>query len=306
MAGSVVVGVDGSDSSLRAVRWAAEEAVRRRLPLRIVHGLELGLSTSNFPSTGRGDPKREAEANEMISNAADLAHEAAAGVGADTAAFEVRVEIRRWQAGAYALLSRADSAELLVVGSRGRGGFRSLLLGSTAFELAQHAPVPVVVVRNVPDGAAEGADGPIVVGIDGSELSRKALRFGFESAVSRGVGLTAVPAWEAPWVPTITGGFPTAGPEAADAARQRATHVVSDVLAPLRQEFPDVTVLEQLVEGGPAKVLVDAAADSALVVVGSRGRGGFAALLLGSVSQAVLQHATAPVAVVRPPTRPEL
>ena len=189
---------------------------------------------------------------------------------------------------------------MLVVGSRGLGGFTGLLLGSTGIQLATHSVCPVVVVRPPDDAATAGAEaGRVVVGVDGSPASEAAVAFAFEQAAWRGVGLTAVMAWDMAYldVPGRVGSIPegvlTAGQEAAQAS-------LGESLAGWREPYPDIDVRARTDMGNAARVLLDASPGACLLVMGSRGRGGFGSLLLGSVSHAVLHHAHCPVAVVRP------
>jgi nucleotide-binding universal stress UspA family protein len=187
---------------------------------------------------------------------------------------------------------------VVVVGHRGLGGFTGLLVGSVGVQVAAHAAGPVVVVR--PHSAAAGASaGRVVVGIDGSPLSRAALGFGFEAAARRGVGLTAVHAWTEP-VSTGPGDMLPLVYDADDVDAEE-TRLLAEALAGWAEKYPDVPVDRKVVRGRAAEALVAESAGAALLVVGSPGRGGFTGLLLGSVSQAALHHADCPVAIVRPP-----
>lgn len=190
---------------------------------------------------------------------------------------------------ALVLQERSTDAGMLVLGSRGHGGFAGLLAGSTAVSVTAHAHCPVVVVR---DGQA-ATSGPVVVGVDGSESSLRALGFAVERAEQRDVPLRVIRVWEPPgerWVP------PGFDPEEATATERAAAE---EELARWRETFPDVEVDLRVSPGNPAALLVEASREAQLVVVGSRGRGGLRGMLLGSVSQQLLQHAHCPVAVVR-------
>jgi nucleotide-binding universal stress UspA family protein len=179
----------------------------------------------------------------------------------------------------------------LVLGDRGLGGVAGLVLGSVAVALAAHGACPVVVVR----GTARNQEGPVVVGVDGSSVSEAALAFAFEAAAARGVELVAVHAW-----------LPTAIDRALeplvdwDVVAVEEDAILAERLAEWGQKYPQVTVRRTVVRDGAARALVDATRDGQLVVVGSRGRGNAAGLLLGSVSHGVLHAANCPVAVVRP------
>ncbi|MEV4389068.1 universal stress protein, partial [Micromonospora sp. NPDC049580] len=183
---------------------------------------------------------------------------------------------------ALVLQERSADAGLLVLGSRGHGGFGGLLAGSTAVAVAAHAHCPVVVVR---DGTASGPEAPVAVGVDGSEPSLVALGFAVERAAQRRVPLRVLHAW-------------TPGPEAA-AGTPDEQAAVEEALEPWRRTFPELDITLDLVAGSPAGTLIESSRSAQLVVVGSRGRGGLAGMLLGSVSQQLIQHAGCPVAVVR-------
>jgi nucleotide-binding universal stress UspA family protein len=183
---------------------------------------------------------------------------------------------------AVALLRHAAAAALVVVGSRGRGGFAGLLLGSTSLHVAMHAPAPVVVLRPPTSDRSPGSSaGRIVVGIDGSPQSTCAIRFAVGRAHVRGAELTAVRVRQS------------------QQTRRQDRALPADCLDPWRRRFPDVDIEEKTVVGNVGSALVDESAGADLLVVGSRGRGGFRGLMLGSVSHACLHHAHCPVAVVR-------
>ena len=187
---------------------------------------------------------------------------------------------------------------MVVVGSHGRGGFARLMLGSSSAAVAAHATVPVVVTRGTSmDGAWRA--GPVVVGIDGSEVSESAIDFAFSSAAVRRAGLVAVHAWAQP-DPFVDEAYAVLSEAATRQTEARLA--VSESLAGWRDKYPDVPVTEVIADGHPVDALLTESTivDGALLVVGCRGRGGFAGLLLGSVSRGVLHHATSPVAVVRP------
>jgi nucleotide-binding universal stress UspA family protein len=190
------------------------------------------------------------------------------------------------------LLAEARDAVLLVLGNRGLGGFAGLLLGSAAVQVSAHADCPVLVVRGEPR-----ADGPVVVGVDGSELSDLAVGFAVEEAARRGTALVAVHAWLHP-VPLGPGDVLPLVYDL-DALAAEEERVLAEAVAGYAERYPEVPIRQQLVRGNPSRVLVDASAEAQLVVVGARGRGGLAGMLLGSVSHAVLHHARCPLAIVR-------
>jgi nucleotide-binding universal stress UspA family protein len=193
-----------------------------------------------------------------------------------------------------------DAVSLVVVGSRGRGGFNELLVGSTSLHTATHARVPVVVVRGDPTGAEGPETGRIVVGVDGSEAAQDALKVAFEEAELRGVGLTAVRAWKSMFFDSAGGKGGTVPVQVEDeTVVPRELTALHDSVAVWRTKHPGVDVREHVVHGDAAWALVEAGRGAEMLVVGSRGRGGFRSLLLGSVSHALLHHATCPVVVVR-------
>ena len=187
----------------------------------------------------------------------------------------------------------ATDGSLIVVGSRGHGDFASLLLGSTSLQLATHAGAPVVVVR----GNAEADSGPVIVGADGSPGAEPALGLAFDEAAARGCTLMAVRGFHEP--------VPRRGrrvePVDVNGTRLRAAELASlrDAIGPWREKYPDVPVQPLVVRGDAASVLVAMSSAARLVVVGTRGHGGFAGLLLGSVGQKLLHHAHCPVLIAR-------
>lgn len=287
----VVVGVDGSESGLRAARWAAGEASRRRVGLRLVRACE--VPTGHRPGLVDPNALREAVAEEgrrSLARALDAVEPLVSDVDVDTALeFGPSVPL---------LVTESADASVLVLGNRGLGGFTGLLVGSTSVELAGRASCPVVVVRGRDDDDPP-ADGPVVVGVDGTELSEAALEFAFAEAADRGDGLIAVHAWADPVLETAF----AATAVAFDAATQagEAERSLTGQLAAWREKHPDVPVTAHVVRERPAHALLRFAEGARLVVVGSRGRGGFRGLLLGSTSRHLLHHAPCPVAVVRAP-----
>lgn len=273
----MIVGVDGSPVSFGAVRWAADEAVRHGQSLRIVHVLEtLGSS-------------------EEVAEEHGLTIEAA-------------TEIRHWQPGlsvttatwhgepARVLADQSRYASLVVVGGRGAGGFRSLLVGAVGVHLAGHAHCPVLVLQHAEQWAGPETPllqhRPVVVGADGSAGAEYTLGLAFGEAADRGVPLTAVRAWQEPehnW-------RHPADPAQVDAS---VAHELTVELQPWRAKFPAVHVETHVRRGLSVPVLLDEARDALMVVLGARGRGGFDRLHLGAVTQQVLEHATEPVLAAR-------
>ncbi|MER7134123.1 universal stress protein [Streptosporangium saharense] len=282
MTAHVVVGTDGSPSAETAVGWAAEDAARRGGALRIVHVRE---------DWRRGTPQEleetlEGEATGVLEAAADLARGRAPGVTVTTSLETGKpVEVLRRE---------AEGAEQLVIGSRGRGGFAGLLLGSVSLSLAGHVDTPVVVVR----GEEHEERGEILVGFDGSPESEAALEYAFEEAARRGARLRALHGWQ---LPVMAVGSVAYTPLIEDISGTEE-RLATEILAPWRERYPGVEVRQAVLFEHPVLALNEASATADLVVVGSRGLGGFGSAVLGSVSHGVLHHAACPVAVVRAKT----
>lgn len=291
----VVVGFDGSDGAVAALDWATDEAARRDLPLRVVHAWSIPLPPVPMgPAVvGPSDDALKGAAQEMLDEGVARATGRAPDVDV-TGTLQASPP-------ATALLREATDAALVVVGSRGLDSFAELLVGSVSVQVATHAPCPVVVAHGPKAGTVPGPDaGRVVVGIDGSELSLGAVQQAFRAASMRRVGLTILHAWAAPNFDAPGTAVPTE--LVLEDLEQEELRAMAQTVAGLREEYPDVSVEQRLVHGKASKVLIDASRGAELIVVGSRGRGGFASLLLGSVSHAVLHHAQCPVLVVRPGT----
>ncbi|MDG6105917.1 universal stress protein [Dactylosporangium aurantiacum] len=275
----IVVGYDGSDESRRAVDWAADEAGRTGAPLQIVHTYQVGWPAGGYyRPTAEESAAVRGRAERLAADAADAVR--ARGTGINVVATVVHA------APAATLLDIAHSgARLLVVGGHGAGGVADLLAGSVSQQVAMHARVPVVVVRG--PGAP---DGPVVAGVDGSPATGTALGLAFEAAAAAGAPLVAVRTY----VPPAPSVLPLSAVEADERAALRAS------LAGWPEKYPSVGLEARLTAGRAAKVLIGLSRTARLVVVGSRGHGGFTGLLLGSVGQRLVQHAQCPVLVAHP------
>jgi nucleotide-binding universal stress UspA family protein len=283
----IVAGVDGSECALTAVRWAAAEAARRRLPLRLV-------AAHMWPAGGlAGDPGLGVDPRTVLRDVV-LGHLAVAAVEAAVAPGLV-VEQAAVEGDPVAVLeAESQQAGLVVLGDRGLGGFTGLLMGSVAVALSAHGACPVVVVRGIETDPAVPRPEPVVVGVDGSPGGAAAVAFAAEAAELRGVPLVAVHAWrdvlvDATLAPLVDW----------DAVESDEREVLAERLAGIPSRHPDLVVRKLVVRDRPARALVEESRGAQLVVVGSRGRGGVRGLLLGSVSQQLLHHAHCPVAVVR-------
>ena len=295
---AVVVGVDGSQEALRAVRWAAVEADRRNALLRLVTALPwAGDAWVGLPSTGDdryGEHLRNA-AEKLLAAAVAVATEVVPGLVTEHAVvlgYETTV-----------LGEEAQAAELLVVGDRGRGRFGALLAGSVAAAMAAHAECPVIVVRgekrgsevSAVAGVTAGDVPPVVVGIDATPTSEAAIAFAFDEAAARHAPLVAVHTW-------IEGiGDTSLAPLLDwDAATEEVRAQLAERLAGWGAKYPDVPVERVVTNARAAQVLLELSERAQLVVVGSRGHSGMAGFFLSSVSNALVHQAGCPVAVVRP------
>ncbi|GLX01920.1 universal stress protein [Microtetraspora sp. NBRC 16547] len=284
MTGPIVVGVDGSPQSTAAVDWAADDAARRGVPLKIVHVREPWANKYPFHRVEGFDQSLSDYCEGVISGAAKRARERVPGL-AVTAELATGMVVEK-------LKAESRQAAALVVGSRGMGGFAGLVLGSVGLGVAGHATCPVVVVR----GPGKAGQREIVVGFDGSEHSEAAMRYAFEEAELRGVGVRVVYAWQIPAFTPFAIGYT----RALDEVLEQSTDIARRQLAPWREKYPDVPVTQSAVCGHPIAVLSDFSRGADLLVVGSRGLGGFGSAVLGSVGHGVLHRAHCAVAVVRP------
>ena len=288
---AVVVGVDGSQGSHTAVGWAAQEAGRRHLSLRVVHA----TVPTHLPAMRT---TALAATTEWKQQAQKIAADGVAAARRMDPTLTVELKVRLNETPAQALSDEADSAELLVLGARG-SGFAKLRLGSTVVQLVKLTSGPVVVVRQ-PDAEVKPgpAAGQIVVGVDGSDASRRAARFGFSEAALRGTGLTVVHAWTTPPHPALRTFEAPGGVDWSFLQSQAAT-TLSRSIATARQHAPDVDVAERLINDQPGDALLDASRGAELLVVGSRGLGGLTGMFLASVSHGAVHRAHCSVAVVR-------
>jgi nucleotide-binding universal stress UspA family protein len=286
----IMVAVDGSDSALRATRWAAAEAARRGRRLLVVHAYEWPLPAYGpvfVDPTGLHDAVR--------TNAASIVRDAAAAARETSPDLTVETETQHGTA-SMVLREASQRAALLVLGSRGRGGFAGMLTGSVAVTLAAHGHCPVAVIR----GDEPDPHSPVVVGVDGSAVSDLAIGIAFDEAASRGCGLLAVHAWADQIFPP---GLDDPHPDVDwEAPIERAHEILAERLAGWREKYPEVRLFHTVNRDRPTQLLIEETKAAQLLVVGSRGRGGFTGLTLGSVSQAMIHHAHCPVLIARPDT----
>lgn len=292
MENKIVVGVDGSAASGTAVRWAAQEAGRRHLGLHIVHGFR---ATELYYGGGLAIPSKLIdslrEAGEQVLKDAERT---ARGVVEDLSIYtEMPTEPP-----VPLLIDLSREARMIVVGHSGRSAFTGMLVGATAAMVASHAHCPAVVVRMREDSGDLPVSGPVVVGVDGSPNSEQALATAFEEASLRNAPLVALHAWSDVTYDDFYGASRLPSPW--EAIRDEEERLLAQRLAGWQEKYPTVEIRRELLRDRPRHALLEHSAQAQLLVVGSRGRGGFTGMLLGSTSQAMIQHAQCPVLVVRP------
>jgi nucleotide-binding universal stress UspA family protein len=292
----VVVGVDGSPESYRALDWAVRYARSTGRSLRLVHAYGGGGAAAlRLELAAQGaEVGHAAEAKRLLDTAVGYARSLVGDVPDAEHAPHVEGRLHLGSP-AGALREESRSASLAVVGSRDHGGLTGLLLGSVGVPLSAHAACPVVVVRGS-ERREPLPDAPVVVGVDGSGEATAAVGFAMAEAQRHGCPLVAVLAWDELWIgaPELSDPVPTE-----PTLHESAVRMVSETLAGWSAQYPDVKVTRVVERGRPAPVLLREAVDARLVVVGSRGRGGFGGLLLGSTSQTLLHRSPVDVAVVR-------
>jgi nucleotide-binding universal stress UspA family protein len=294
---AVVVGVDGSDAALGAFAHGAWEAHRRGLPLRLLHSYPtvIPYAVVGFASDPAELTYPESVGRELVADLEAKARQAFPDLEVDTV-------VLAGSAGAV-LVDASAHAELVVVGSRGLGGFSGLLLGSAGAQLAAHSRAPVVVVRPPGDPGALGAGPPygaVVVGVDGLPDCQAAVEFAFDQASARKVPLRAVYAW---WMlPLGNLGPIDVRHYDLDAAAEEARRLLAESMAGFGENYPDVEVdLVAAHSLNPALALLDECADAGLLVVSRHGGNIVSRLILGSVSDIAVREAPCPVAVVPEP-----
>lgn len=283
----MLVCVDGSAESDAAVAWAAREAVMRGLPITLMHAVPPVMV--GWP-VGQLYPSMPEWQREGAQHVIDHARKTLNASLRDGESPETLTEIV-YSAVVTALIAASADAWMIVVGSQGLGAVGRLLLGSVSAGLLHHAHSPVAVVRS-DDGGTPDANAPVLLGIDGSPASEAATGLAFDEASRRKVGLVALHAW------SDVGVFPILGMDWRD--RQNVgQEIITERLAGWQERYPDVHVERKLFCDKPSHWILKESESAQLVVVGSRGRGGFPGMLLGSVSSAVAQSAHVPVLVVR-------
>ncbi|MGY4742255.1 universal stress protein [Streptomyces sp. ATMOS53] len=279
----IVVGVDTAPSKRLALAWAADEADRRALPLRLVHvrGVLFGGHRS-----GEARPSWEQWSQTLQSVGERVLKEAVAFVESRRPAVEVSASLADGEP-AWVLREEAQSASMVVVGSWHLSTRRELFSSaSVVLPLTAHAPCPVAVVPEPEHMTQQPAY--FVVGVDGSPNSAAAVDLAFEEAALRGAALRALYVWHPPLLGVLD----------EDAAMREWRRVLSESLAGRTATHPGVELHHEVVRGHPVRVLTEASEHALGLVVGTRGHGGFTGMLLGSVSQGALHHARCPVITV--------
>ncbi|MCV7075487.1 universal stress protein [Mycobacterium szulgai] len=282
----IVVGVDGSAASNAAVYWAAHEAAMRNVPLTVVHMLRAFVPTyPQMPMPNGIALWQEEDGRQVLEQAVKIAEDAVATQRPIAITSEMKCSPP-----VPTLVEMSDEAEMVVVGSTGRGAVERALLGSVSSGVVHSARCPVAVIRDEASWMPRSNRAPVVVGIDCSPVSELALAMAFDEASRRGVELTALHAWsdiavyQLPWLDW----------------QAEAERSLAEYLAGWQERYPDVKVNRVVVLDHPGRALIDESQTAQLVVVGSHGRGGLTGMLLGSVGNAVVHSVCAPVIVARP------
>lgn len=290
--GAVVVGVDGTTHDEEPLRAAVDHARRHHRPLHVLHATAVGI----VPWT----PERLAKQRELTAGCVDRVRSLAPELEAGSSTV---VDDQ-----SAALVAASRTASVLVMGTGRLGRVGAVVMGATTGKVASHAHCPVMVV---PDGwppADAGGDAgqqpAVLVGVDDEEHSRPALEWAFAEASARRAPLVALHAWWWEEAGPLATGISVADDEL-EVEAQAQQVMMSEMLAGLREKYPDVEARTDFVRGETTAVLEEASNDAQLLVVGSRGRGGFTGLLLGSVSARAIHHSRCPVVVV-PSTSREL
>jgi len=285
----IIVGVDGSPASDAAVSWAAHDAVMRGVPLTLMHVQDPASRTwSQAKALEELAGWQKAEGRGILANASKIAHD----IANETAQITINGELQ-FSAPAPTLVDKSEDAELIVVGTDGRGALARGLLGSVSSGLVRHARCPVAVIHDGELQMPHPTKAPVLVGVDGSSASELATEIAFDEASRRRVGLKALHAWSNKELVEVPGvDWP--------AVKAEEERLMSEALAGWQERYPDVTVSKLLVCDRPARALVETSQSAQLVVLGSHGRNALTRTFLGSVSNAVVQTVRVPVIVARP------
>jgi len=284
----IVVAVDGSPASNAATCWAARDAAMRNIPLTVVSVVT--TPTATYPPVPYPDSLGVWLEDQGRKAAAD-----AVKIAEDAMPSDRQVAVKSevvYSTPAQALVKMSDEAEMVVVGSSGKGSLARGVVGSVSSSVVRHANCPVAVIRDEDLLMPDPQHAPILVGIDGSEASELATAFAFDEASRRGVDLVALHAWSDVTVLELPGlDWSAVGSE--------AERSLAETLAGWQERYPDVTVHRVVVCDRPARQLIEKSESAQLLVVGSHGRGGLSRMMLGSVSNTVVHSVRIPVIVAR-------
>lgn len=281
------VAVDASAGSDAATRWAAREAVLRSASVTLIHvvtPVTVGWPTPR--QDGNITQWQKDEAEQVLKEAEETLRTSSV----DAATLTVQSKVL-FGSVVGEIVEATNQSELVVVGTRGMNAVGRAILGSVSSGLVHHARCPVAVIHAFETETASHTS-PILLGVDGSPASAKAIELAFDEASRRGVDIVALYAW------SDVGAFQGLGLDWRECEAE-GLEILDKQLTASCERYPGVQVYQRVVRDQPAKSLIDESRHAQLVIVGSHGRGGFAGMLLGSVSSAVAQSAQAPVIVVR-------
>jgi nucleotide-binding universal stress UspA family protein len=284
----IVVGIDDSPAARVALQWAARDAELRKIPLTLVHAVSPEVSTWLRTPLPAGVMRwQQDHGRRLVDEGLKLVEEVSQHGGPAGVHTEILAS------GAVpTLINLSKDAEMLVAGSQGSGRWPGRLLGSVSAALLRHAHCPVAIVHEADPATPTPVQAPVLAGIDGSPASESATALAFDEASRRQVGLIALHAWSDLDTTDLPGiDWP--------ATQSTAEEVLAERLAGWQEQYPDVQVTRIVKQAQPARQIVQQSEEAQLVVVGSRGRGGFAGLLVGSVGETVAQMARVPVIVAR-------
>ncbi len=289
----VVVGVDGSGSDGAALVWAADTAQRYGVPLRIVHAVEALSMGSTAVEMATPTPE-VTEALRSVGVSPGVADQAAERVRDRHADLPVEV-VEALGAASALLLAQQDEAMLIVVGRGRKGSIEKILMGTTSMATVMHARCPVAVIDPEVKNDAE-PKGVVMVAVDGGRDSERASKTAFLAADRRGAKVVCLNVWYL----EVVNGYVVTEPDSPEwrAIEARQTRRVEAVIAAAREDYPDVPVEIQVLHGPSSRTILERTAGADVLVMGTRGRGGFVGKLLGSTTQKVLQDARCPVVVV--------
>ncbi|MEU2258376.1 universal stress protein [Nocardia xishanensis] len=287
---AVLVGVDGSAGSTAAVIWAAQTAARHRAPLHLLHIVDVVADYgpgATEPLTSADYARLTDHGRRLLDAATRQAEKAAAEFGG----VEVTTELAQ-AVTTPSLLDHTAGARMIAIGTRERGSLRRALLGSVSSALARRAHCPVAVVREGIDLSPRVRSWPVIVGVDGTEVSEPAVGIALAEAAARGVDVVALHVWTGVELPERYGFEP-------DSIATEMGYVLAESLAGWQERFPGVRIHREVVKDRPERLLRERSERAQLLVVGSRGRSGFSSMVLGSTSQSLVLSANCPLIIAR-------